>query len=153
MGFNDDWQLDVNTATAVELLIMTTFLQNTKRRHRLYMHRCITLITLVDDEVEERLHAAALENQVHPYLPHASALLSTPKHGPAHCCIVTVQSSINQSISKQDQSISVVGDAMQECLHAAGPEAPGTSAHITTLPCYGYLPPATWPAASIRLLC
>lgn len=64
MGFNDAWQLDVNTATAVELMLMTTFLQNTKRRHRLYMHRCISLISLIDDETEARLDAAALENQV-----------------------------------------------------------------------------------------
>lgn len=64
MDFNDDWQLDVNTATAVELMIMTTFLQNTKCRHRRYMHRCMHLILLIDDETEARLDAAALENQV-----------------------------------------------------------------------------------------
>lgn len=64
MGFDDSWQLDVNTATAVELLIMTTFLQNSKGRHRLYMHRCINLISVIDDETEARLDAAALENQV-----------------------------------------------------------------------------------------
>lgn len=63
MGFDDAWQLDVNTATAVELMLMTTFLQNTKGRHRLYMHRCIRLISLIDDETEARLDAAALENQ------------------------------------------------------------------------------------------
>ena len=66
MGFDNNWQLDVNTATAVELLIMTTYLQNTKGRHRLYMHRCINLIALIDDEIEARLDAAALENQVCP---------------------------------------------------------------------------------------
>lgn len=63
MGFDDAWQLDVNTATAVELMLMTTFLQNTKGRHRMYMHRCIRLISLIDDETEARLDAAALENQ------------------------------------------------------------------------------------------
>ena len=69
MGFKDDWQLDVNTATAVELMLMTTFLQNTKRRHRLYMHRCISLISLIDDETEARLDAAALENQASQLYP------------------------------------------------------------------------------------
>ncbi|KAL3151416.1 low-affinity Fe(2+) transport protein [Trebouxia sp. C0009 RCD-2024] len=67
MGFDDAWQLDVNTATAVELMLMTTFLQNTKGRHRLYMHRCIRLISLIDDETEARLDAAALENQIIEY--------------------------------------------------------------------------------------
>lgn len=59
MGFGNEWQLDVNTATAVELMIMTTFLQNTKRRHRLYMHRCSALLGSIDQELEERLDAAS----------------------------------------------------------------------------------------------
>ena len=62
MGFGNEWQLDVNTATAVELMIMTTFLQNTKRRHRLYMHRCSALLGSIDLELEERLHAASTDD-------------------------------------------------------------------------------------------
>ena len=59
MGFGDEWQLNVNTATAVELVIMTTFLQNTKRRHRRYMHRCSALIANIDQELQERLLAVS----------------------------------------------------------------------------------------------
>lgn len=64
MGFGNEWQLDVNTATAVELMVMTTFLQNTKRRHRLYMHRCSAMLATIDQELEERLIAATDDGQV-----------------------------------------------------------------------------------------
>ena len=64
MGFGNEWQLDVNTATAVELMIMTTFLQNTKRRHRMYMHRCSAMLATIDQELEERLVTATNECQV-----------------------------------------------------------------------------------------
>ncbi len=64
MGFGNEWQLDVNTATAVELMIMTTFLQNTKRRHRMYMHRCSAMLASIDQELEERLVTATNDCQV-----------------------------------------------------------------------------------------
>ena len=64
LGFGNEWQLDVNTATAVELMIMTTFLQNTKRRHRLYMHRCSAMLATIDQELEERLVTATHDCQV-----------------------------------------------------------------------------------------
>lgn len=63
LGFGNEWQLDVNTATAVELMIMTTFLQNTKRRHRLYMHRCSAMLATIDQELEERLVTATHDCQ------------------------------------------------------------------------------------------
>ncbi|DBA73208.1 hypothetical protein WJX77_010591 [Trebouxia sp. C0004] len=63
LGFGNEWQLDVNTATAVELMIMTTFLQNTKRRHRLYMHRCSAMLATIDQELEERLVSATNDCQ------------------------------------------------------------------------------------------
>ena len=65
MGFGDNWQLDANTATAVELMVMTTFLQNTKRRHRSYMHCCSALLAGLDQQLEERLVAATKDCQVH----------------------------------------------------------------------------------------
>lgn len=43
---------------------MTTFLQNTKRRHRLYMHRCSAMLATIDQELEERLVAATNDCQV-----------------------------------------------------------------------------------------
>ena len=55
LEFNNDWQLDINTAVATELMLMTTFLQNTKRRHRLYMHRCSQKLGDLDAELEEQL--------------------------------------------------------------------------------------------------
>ena len=64
MDFGDEWQLNVNTATAVELMVMTTFLQNTKRRHRRYMHRCLALLAGIDDELEQRLLAVTQDEDM-----------------------------------------------------------------------------------------
>ena len=71
LGFGDDWQLYVNTATATELMIMTTFLQNTKRRHRAYMQRCSRQLAAFDSELQERITAAAGEvaTLLHPVSP------------------------------------------------------------------------------------
>ncbi len=40
---------------------MTTFLQNTKRRHRVYMHHCSTAVNQLDLELDLRLAAASGE--------------------------------------------------------------------------------------------
>ena len=64
MAFGDEWQLNVNTATAVELMIMTTFLQNTKRRHRLYMQRCLAMLVTIDQELEQRLLTVVDDDEV-----------------------------------------------------------------------------------------
>ena len=55
LSFGVDWQLYVNTATATELIMMTTFLQNTKRRHRAYMHRCAAKLAAVESDLKEQL--------------------------------------------------------------------------------------------------
>ena len=57
--FDNDWQLVINTAVACELMLMTTFLQNTKRRHRFYMHRCLDKLEALDLELEHQLLAAS----------------------------------------------------------------------------------------------
>lgn len=67
MEFGNEWQLYVNTATAVELSIMITFLQNTKRRHRHYMQRCSQQIAALDLELHERLCFAADKPEVRAY--------------------------------------------------------------------------------------
>lgn len=54
-GWDNSWQLDINTAVATELMLMTTFLQNTKRRHRSYMHQCSQKLGALDAEVAEQL--------------------------------------------------------------------------------------------------
>ena len=66
LQFGDDWQLDINTAVAVELMVMTTFLQNTKRRHRLYMHACSQKLGDLDAELEEQLLGGATVKEVIP---------------------------------------------------------------------------------------
>ncbi|CAL5222302.1 g4644 [Coccomyxa viridis] len=64
LQFDNDWQLDINTAVAVELMLMTTFLQNTKRRHRLYMHACARKLGDLDAELEEQLLGEATVDEV-----------------------------------------------------------------------------------------
>ena len=66
LQFDNDWQLDINTAVAVELMLMTTFLQNTKRRHRLYMHACARKLGDLDAELEEQLLGEATVDEVIP---------------------------------------------------------------------------------------
>ena len=66
LQFNVEWQLDINTAVAVELMLMTTFLQNTKRRHRLYMHVCSQKLGDLDAELEEELLGEATVTEVTP---------------------------------------------------------------------------------------
>ena len=89
LGFGNEWQLDVNTATAVELMIVTTFLQNTKRRHRLYMHRCSAMLTTIDQELEERLVSATNDFQVgctkQMLLEHNILRLYVPRVVLKHC--------------------------------------------------------------------
>ena len=64
LQFDNDWQLDINTAVAVELMLMTTFLQNTKRRHRQYMHTCAQKLGDLDTELEEQLLGEATVEEV-----------------------------------------------------------------------------------------
>ena len=56
--FNDEWQLDINTAVAVQLTFMNMFLQNTRRRHMNWVTRAHEAIEGVDSRLEARLRAA-----------------------------------------------------------------------------------------------
>eukprot|EP00891_Asterochloris_glomerata_P003002 jgi/Astpho2/3002/Aster-03311 len=78
LDFGNDWQLYVNTATAVELIIMTTFLQNTKRRHRVYMHHFSTAVNQLDLELDLRLAAASGEKFVDAAVLVAAGAPSQP---------------------------------------------------------------------------
>ena len=53
MGFGNEWQLDMKNATAVELMVVITFLQNVKRCHKLYLHRCSAMLPTIDQELSD----------------------------------------------------------------------------------------------------
>lgn len=51
--FSDSWQLYINTATAVVLLVCTMFLQNTRARHDKYIAKALAAVFDVDEEIEQ----------------------------------------------------------------------------------------------------
>lgn len=54
-GFTDTWQLWVNTGTALEITIITMFLQNIRKQHDLHLQKTIKAIEQVDQEIEMQL--------------------------------------------------------------------------------------------------
>ncbi|KAI1395834.1 Low affinity iron permease-domain-containing protein [Hypoxylon fuscum] len=55
LQFSDTWQLDINTATALQISLTTMFLQNIRRQHDEHLELCIKSIDLVDADVEVQL--------------------------------------------------------------------------------------------------
>ena len=55
LQWSNEWQLYINTAVALELTLMMTFLQNTMRRHRMYLNCCSEQIEMCDRELTEWL--------------------------------------------------------------------------------------------------
>lgn len=50
--FSDGWQMDINTATAVCLLISSFFLQNIRARHDLFISKFLIKIVDMDDKID-----------------------------------------------------------------------------------------------------
>jgi low-affinity ferrous iron transport protein len=67
LSFNDLWQLDINTAVAVQLTFTSMFLQNVRRRHADSLGFTLASIKEVDSELEWRLRA--LVGDMLPNLP------------------------------------------------------------------------------------
>ena len=67
---------------------MTTFLQNTKRRHRQYMHACARKLNDLDAELEEQLLGQATVTEVTPDFKCCTALV-LPEQGSyvIACCM------------------------------------------------------------------
>ncbi|KAI1339292.1 Low affinity iron permease-domain-containing protein [Xylariaceae sp. FL0016] len=55
LQFSDTWQLDVNTATALEITFTTVFLQNIRKQHERHLDKVIQAIETVDRDVEMKL--------------------------------------------------------------------------------------------------
>lgn len=55
LEFSNQWQLYVNTATALEITLTTMFLQNIRQQHDDHLEKCIKSIELIDSEIEAQL--------------------------------------------------------------------------------------------------
>lgn len=53
--FSDRWQLYINTATAVVLLVCTMFLQNIRARHEKFITKGLAAVFDIDQEIEQYL--------------------------------------------------------------------------------------------------
>lgn len=53
--FTDTWQLWVNTGTALEITVITMFLQNIRKQHDTHLQKTIKAIEKVDQEIEMQL--------------------------------------------------------------------------------------------------
>lgn len=71
LAWDNDWQLYINSATAVELTFVTIFLQNTRQRHMQYLRDCFALITREDESLERKLRE--ITGDVEPNRPFACA--------------------------------------------------------------------------------
>ncbi|OAA54512.1 Low affinity iron permease, Fet4 [Niveomyces insectorum RCEF 264] len=66
LQWSDTWQLDVNTATALELTFTTMFLQNVRRQHEEYLARCLRSIDVLDRDLELHLRRMTGDMQPNP---------------------------------------------------------------------------------------
>ncbi|GMF03319.1 unnamed protein product [[Candida] boidinii] len=55
LEFGNDWQLYINTATAVEITFVSMFIQNVRERHNKYLQKSLSLILYTDHQIEFNL--------------------------------------------------------------------------------------------------
>lgn len=63
--FSDAWQMDINTAVAVSLLICTTFLQNIRARHDKFIAKILLEVFSKDEHID-----LMLRSHLDDYKPH-----------------------------------------------------------------------------------
>ncbi|EPY53128.1 iron/zinc ion transporter [Schizosaccharomyces cryophilus OY26] len=68
LNWSDEWQLYINTATAVELTFTSVFLQNVRHRHMKYISRCVSSIFHIDAALEEALRRQSGDRQTNPVI-------------------------------------------------------------------------------------
>ncbi|KAH8892641.1 Low affinity iron permease [Thozetella sp. PMI_491] len=67
MGWSDEWQLYINSATSALMVFIFAFLANIREHHHYYMEKCVELIFEVDSAVEVRLRS--ITGDAMPNLP------------------------------------------------------------------------------------
>ncbi|KAI0123284.1 hypothetical protein BJ170DRAFT_697783 [Xylariales sp. AK1849] len=68
LQFSDQWQLYVNTATALEITFTTMFLQNIRLQHDKHLDSCIESIDHVDRDIEMQLRRLTGDKQENPLI-------------------------------------------------------------------------------------
>ncbi|WBW72162.1 plasma membrane iron/zinc ion transmembrane transporter [Schizosaccharomyces osmophilus] len=68
LNWSDEWQLYINTATAVELTFTSVFLQNIRHRHMKYISRCVSSIFHIDAALEEALRRRSGDRERNPVI-------------------------------------------------------------------------------------
>ncbi|EPX75348.1 iron/zinc ion transporter [Schizosaccharomyces octosporus yFS286] len=68
LNWSDEWQLYINTATAVELTFTSVFLQNIRHRHMNYISRCVSSIFCMDAVLEETIRRQSGDREKNPVI-------------------------------------------------------------------------------------
>ncbi|KIH87263.1 low affinity iron transporter [Sporothrix brasiliensis 5110] len=82
MGWSDEWQLYINSATSALMVLIFSFLANIRERHTAYMERCLNVVFEVDSRIELQLRA------ITGYaVPNPTVIVPAPKVGRIQRCI------------------------------------------------------------------
>lgn len=76
LKFSDTWQLDVNTATALEITFTTVFLQNIRSAHDKHLDKTVQGIERLDTEIEMQLRRMTGDMTPNPTIASEPAKLN-----------------------------------------------------------------------------
>lgn len=75
-GFTDTWQLWVNTGTALEITVITMFLQNIRKQHDLHLQKTVEAIEKIDKDIEMQLRRMTGDMTPNPTVSSQPPVLS-----------------------------------------------------------------------------
>lgn len=74
--FTDTWQLWVNTGTALEITVITMFLQNIRKQHDTHLQKTVTAIETIDKDIEMQLRRMTGDMTPNPTISSQPPVLS-----------------------------------------------------------------------------
>lgn len=74
--FTDTWQLWVNTGTALEITVITMFLQNIRKQHDTHLQKTVTAIETIDKDIEMQLRRMTGDMTPNPTMASEPPVLS-----------------------------------------------------------------------------
>lgn len=74
--FTDTWQLWVNTGTALEITVITMFLQNIRKQHDLHLQKTVEAIEKIDKDIEMQLRRMTGDMTPNPTVSSQAPVLS-----------------------------------------------------------------------------
>lgn len=75
-GFTDTWQLWVNTGTALEITVITMFLQNIRKQHDVHLQKTVEAIEKIDKDIEMQLRRMTGDMTPNPTVSSQAPVLS-----------------------------------------------------------------------------